>query len=154
MAGSKWRSRKIYGDTLKVNTDGGSGGKGLESRAGDILTQLSKHSVINSSPAEVLYGRYWRNRLPDLMHTDEDYKKRMKLYADQRRRTRVHGIQVGDWVLLRKEKKLLRKTEPFYEVEPYRVIEMKESMISAKNQKRSITRNCSMFQEVGEKSEC
>ena len=110
------------------------------------------HSVINSSPAEVLYGRYWRNRLPDLMHTDEDYKKRMELYADQRRRTREH--QVGDWVLLRKEKKLLRKTEPFNEAEPYRVIEMKESMISAKNQKRSITRNCSMFQEVGEKSEC
>ena len=112
------------------------------------------HSVINSSPAEVLYGRYWRNRLPELMHTDEDYKKRMKLYANQRRRTREHGIQVGDWVLLRKEKKLLRKTEPFYEVEPYRVIEMKESMISAKNQKRSITRNCSMFQEVGGRSEC
>ena len=106
------------------------------------------HSGINSSPAEVLYGRQWRNRLPDLMHTDEAYKTRMKLYADQRRRTREHGIQVGDWVLLRKEKKLLRKTEPFYEVEPYRVIEVKESMISAENQKRSITRNCSCFKKL------
>ena len=50
--------------------------------------------------------------------------------------------------MLRKEKKLLRKTEPFYEVEPYRVIEVKESMISAENQKRSITRNCSCFKKL------
>lgn len=115
----------------------------------------TKHSGIDSSPAEALYGRQARNRLPNLKHTDEAYKRKMKLYADQKRRLREHEIHVGDWVLLRKEKKMLRKTEPFYELEPYRVVEVKKTMISAKNQGRTVTINCFCFKKLegGERME-
>jgi hypothetical protein len=98
--------------------------------------------------AELLLGRSVRNRLPDLHHTDAAYKKRMKEYADKRRRTKEHTILVGDWVLLKKEKKLMRKTEPFYETEPYRVIAVNYSMITARNQRHAVTRNCAFFKKL------
>ena len=72
----------------------------------------------------------------------------MKEYADRRRRTKDHTILVGDWVLLKKEKKLMKKTEPFYEMEPYRVTAVNDSMITASNQRHAVTRNCSFFKKL------
>ena len=48
------------------------------------------HPGTGYAPAELLLGRSVRNRLPDLQHTDEAYKKRMKENADRRRRTKDH----------------------------------------------------------------
>ena len=94
--------------------------------------QNTLHSGINSSPAEVLYGRQWRNRLPDLMHTNEAYRKRMCTRTNEDERETMHpGGRLG---VAQKGEEAAEKTEPFYELEPFRVIKMKESMISAENQ--------------------
>ena len=108
----------------------------------------TKHAGTGFTPAELLFGRKLRDRLPDLFHTDEAYKSRMKEQADKKRRAKEHGLQVGDWVLRRKEKKMLKKTEPYYEMEPYRVVAVKESMVTVENRNGIVTRNCSCFKKL------
>ena len=84
---------------------------------------------------------------PDLQHADHVYKERIKAAADERRRTKEHNLKVGDRVFLLKTKKLLNKTEPHYETEPYTIIEVKETMITARNAFKTVTRNCSLFKK-------
>ena len=119
--------------------------------------RATPHATTGISPAEALFGRKIRTRLPEpevtvpnidaeLRHNDFERKTKMKLYADNKRHTRVSDLQVGDSVLVRqpKENKL---TTPF-NPQPLEVIQKKGSMITAGNSRRSITRNSSFFKRI------
>ena len=114
--------------------------------------RATPHPATGRSPAEVLFNQQTRNKMPDLRHSDELYKQRLKEYADSKRRVAEHELKVGDEVFLMKTKKLLNKTEPQYEMDPYTVTEVKGTMITARNSSKSVTRNCSLFKKKKEKT--
>ena len=70
----------------------------------------------------------------------------MKAYADSTRHARVPDVQVGDRVLVR-QPKINKFTAP-YLPETLTVTARKGSMITAGNDKRSVTRNSSFFKKV------
>ncbi|KAK3739257.1 hypothetical protein QZH41_000263 [Actinostola sp. cb2023] len=79
---------------------------------------------------------------------DTHAKARMKEYADKKRHTQPHDIQVGDSVLVRQEKRN-KFTTPFEPV-LYTVISVNRSMITAHRttDEREITRNSSHYKKV------
>ena len=109
--------------------------------------RATPHPATGRSPAELMFGRANRTKMPDLQHADHVYKERIKAAADERRQTREHNFKVGDKVSLLKTKKLLNKTEPHYETEPYTIIEVKETMITARNAFKTVTRNSALFKK-------
>ena len=50
--------------------------------------RATPHPATGVSPAELLFGRPLRTRLPDLQQHDAAYKERLKEAADRRRRRR------------------------------------------------------------------
>jgi hypothetical protein len=88
-------------------------------------------------------GRTPRSRLPDLKQSDDDYKERLKEYADRRRRVEKHHFQVGDRVWLKKEGKLQKKTEPYYLPYPFVVVSVYGPTVTARNGQKEVTRNSS-----------
>lgn len=105
-----------------------------------------------------LYGRPMRTKLPELRVNrpsdapmrakDQKSKDTMKQYADRRRHTKILDLQTDDKVLVHKGKIHQRKTDSYYEPQPYTIVEKKGSMITASNGNHSITRNSSMFKPV------
>ena len=62
--------------------------------------RATPHPATGRSPAELMFGRANRTKMPDLQHADHVYKERIKAAADERRRTREHNLKVGDKVFL------------------------------------------------------
>ena len=71
------------------------------------------HSTTGRSPAELLFNRKLRGKLPDIStprsdlearDTDAERKGKSKMYADERRGARLSPVQVGDKVLLKQDK--------------------------------------------------
>lgn len=117
------------------------------------------HTTTGVAPAELLYGRVIRGRLPHLEHNinsrvvrnkalakDAEAKCRMKLYADKRRHAKPSNIQVGDRVLVKQTK--ANKLTTRYEIRPRRVTEVNGSMITASRDGHLITRNSSFYKKV------
>lgn len=84
-----------------------------------LAYRTTEHAMTGKSPAELLFGRKLRTKLPDigveekedaeLRSQDREKKEKMKEYADERRNARECNIGIGDQVLvtnLRKENKL------------------------------------------------
>ncbi|XP_055604996.1 uncharacterized protein K02A2.6-like [Uranotaenia lowii] len=85
-----------------------------------LLTyRTSAHTVTGRSPAEMMFGRKIRNKLPQLTESalndevvrdrDSFQKEKGREYVDTKRRAKASDISVGDYVLLkrmRKENKL------------------------------------------------
>ena len=111
--------------------------------------RATPHPATSKSPHEVLMGWKSRTLLPDLKHTDESYKAKVKQYADKRRRTSSHQLCFGDKALIRKEKAIFSKSESIYEVTPVIITEVKGSRITAKFEDtgRIVTRNSSSFKK-------
>ena len=119
--------------------------------------RATPHSTTGISPAEALFGRKIKTRLPEpeaavpnidaeLRHNDSEKKTKMKVYADNKRHTKLSDLQIGDSVLVRqpKENKL---TTPF-NPEPLEITQKKGTMVTAGNSRRSITRNSSFFKKI------
>ncbi|XP_055604561.1 uncharacterized protein K02A2.6-like [Uranotaenia lowii] len=81
-----------------------------------LLTyRTSAHSTTGRSPAEMMFGRKIRNKLPKLTASrpnDEEtrdrdciQKEKGREYGDKKRRARVSDISVGDYVLLKRMRK-------------------------------------------------
>ena len=72
------------------------------------------HTTTGRTPAELLYNRKLRGKLPDigsnpvvdheLRDRDSEMKGRSKIYADERRGARYSEIETGDRVLVQQEK--------------------------------------------------
>ena len=114
------------------------------------IYRTTPHIATERSPAEILFGRRNRNRMPDLKQSDEAYKNKLKEYADKKRRVREHNLKNGDLVYRKKEKGLLNKTEPYYKTEPYKVTDVKGTMVTVERSGQTVTRNCSFFKKKEE----
>ena len=120
--------------------------------------RATPHSTTGVSPAEALFNRKVKTRLPQssvvsdsalddrIRLNDTEGKCQMKAYADSTRHARVPDVQVGDRVLVR-QPKLNKFTAP-YLPETLTVTARKGSMVTAGNAKRSVTRNSSLFKKV------
>ena len=120
--------------------------------------RATPHTTTGVSPAEALFGRKLKTRLPQssivsdsnlddqIRLKDTEQKRQMKAYADRTRHARVPDVHVGDRVLVR-QPKLNKFTAP-YLPETLTVTARKGSMVTAGNNRRSITRNSSFFKKV------
>lgn len=112
------------------------------------------HCSTKKSPAEVLFGRPLRTKLPEFYpkqpscddtfrHADAAAKTKMKWHADMKYRAKSSNLKVDDIILCRQQKKgnLCSDFEP----QPYKVISVKGPMITALSGTRKITRNSSHF---------
>ena len=91
-------------------------GKNLKSEVDRFLMMYrsTPHSITGVAPAELLYGRTYRTKLPQLREIvvdsevrdrDAERKRKGKIYADNKRNAVESTIQTGDKVLMRQEKK-------------------------------------------------
>ncbi|XP_062541269.1 uncharacterized protein LOC134209290 [Armigeres subalbatus] len=80
-----------------------------------LVYRASNHSTTGRSPAELMFGRKIRTKLPQLTYTcvdDDDtrhrdavQKEKGKQYSDNKRRAKVGDLVVGDKVFLKRMKK-------------------------------------------------
>lgn len=103
-----------------------------------LAYRSTPHHTTGVSPAELLFKRKIRTKLPELNTTnnlDEEIRDRDRLrkekgkqYADATRHAKESEIKVGDEVLL-KQKQTNKLTTPF-ESEPYKVVEKVDSSVT------------------------
>ncbi|GFO27049.1 transposon ty3-g Gag-Pol polyprotein [Plakobranchus ocellatus] len=115
-----------------------------------LAYRTTKHSSTGLAPANVLFNRVVKNKLPaapiqtDPINTwitcnDAAAKAKMKHYADCKSYIKRSDIQIGESVLVKQSDKT-KPTTP-YEPIPYVVSNKKGSMITAKRHNKSIMRN-------------
>ena len=128
-------------------------GKNLKSEVVRFLMMYSStpHSITGVAPAELLYGRTYRTKLPQLReivvdsevrYRDAERKRKGKIYADNKRNAVESTIQTGDKVLMRQEKK--NKLSTTFKSEPFTVIQKNGNQIviradSGVQYKRNVT---------------
>ena len=105
------------------------------------MYRTTPHSTTGVSPAELMFGRKLRTRLPgieentveDLEVKDRDSgaKEKGKIYIEKRRQAKTSEIKEGDLVLL-KQKSLSKMTPPF-DPQPYRVVSKAGSSITVQS---------------------
>lgn len=100
------------------------------------------HPSTGKSPAELLFGRKIRNRLPnvtpqtvgfdqEIRDRDAEKKGLSKLYADDKRKARNSDIEVGDTVLVKREQ--MGKLDTAFVPEPYKVIDKAGSKVTVES---------------------
>ena len=121
--------------------------------------QSTPHSKTKVLPAQLLYNRVLREKLPSLprnakvlnRHREEkenqDKTKEIgKKYADKRRDTKSSNIKVGDTVLVKQKKQ--NKLSTNFATTPYTVTTVKGTKVVAENENYRITRNMSFFKKI------
>ncbi|XP_037136291.1 uncharacterized protein K02A2.6-like [Syngnathus acus] len=112
------------------------------------------HHTTNRPPAEVFYGRPINIKLPSISHppSDDDLRRtdglkkdKMKKYADERRNASHSVLKEGDVVLIQQRKtgKLVTPFNP----NPYKVITVKGTMVTAQRHEHKLTRHRSHLQQ-------
>lgn len=97
-----------------------------------LLTYHStSHSTTGKSPAELMFGRKIRSKLPvippvalddeDIRDRDKTAKEKGKIYGDHKRKAKDSGIEVGDRVLVKRMKKS-NKLDADFSPEEFEVI--------------------------------
>nr|XP_034319592.1 uncharacterized protein K02A2.6-like [Crassostrea gigas] len=119
--------------------------------------RATPHSTTKVPPAEALFGRNIKVRLPEnpkttkfrkteMRRRDENQKQKMKHYADKKNNAKHSSLRKGDRVIVQQKKR--NKLSTPYEIEPLEVIGKKGSMITASNENKTVTRNSSAFKEI------
>ncbi|CAB4009137.1 Transposon Ty3-I Gag-Pol poly [Paramuricea clavata] len=74
---------------------------------------------------------------------NKEEKEKIKVHADRRNNAKESQLKVGDYVLMQvpKDNKLSMPFNP----KPFKVIEIKGNMVTARNTERTVTRNVSCF---------
>ena len=99
----------------------------------DPFMKLTPHATMKKCPAELLFGRRFNTKLPDLRtnpakerkyiveakKVDKLAKERMKKYKDASRHVKDHDIEVGDLVIA---KRRTTKDGSIYDPKPYKVV--------------------------------
>ncbi len=117
------------------------------------------HSTTHTSPAELLFKRPLRNKLPSFSSLqnagnpvephivrDQKEKEKMKIHADRRNNAKKSELKVGDYVLIQIPK--TNKLSMPFNITPYQVIEVKGNMVTARNAQHTVTRNVSFFKTL------
>jgi hypothetical protein len=126
-----------------------------------LAYRSTPHSTTKVPPAQLLYNREIRGKLPTLPHNSKvinrhreakqnEQKQRGKRYADSRRHTRTSKLRVGDRVLVRQKK--TNKFSTNFSPTPYTIVAIKGSKVVARNQQHFITRNVSFFKKIAEQA--
>ena len=116
--------------------------------------RATPHSSTAVSPAELLFNRKISMKLPEICEKnnseiqakDSQAKQKMKEYADQRVQARESNINIGDAVLVRQKKK--NKFTTKFDPSPYKVVEIKGTMLTGVRNEKYITRNISHFKKI------
>ena len=116
------------------------------------------HCTTQVAPAELLFNRVIRTKIPALEITskplnkhklvrrnDRNSKAKAKIYYDKRQHTKPSDIKEGDLVLVKQERKT--KLTSKFDPKPYRVIEIRGTKATAERQEPQITRNISFFKK-------
>jgi hypothetical protein len=123
------------------------------------VTRATPHISTGKSPAELLFGRKYITRLPDIrvdqalgrqdiqeaLEVDRKAKERQKKYKDQKRYVGDHNIRMGDKVLL--ERKVTKSNSP-YDPIPYTVTQTHGTQITATREGAVRTRDAQKFKKV------
>ena len=122
------------------------------------------HSTTKVPPAELLYNRKIKGKLPDLRRkvkivnrhkeardNQEINKEKSRNYANQRRNVKEANLKVGDTVLVKQTKK--NKLSTNFDTRPHIVTQVRGSRITAEFEGRRITRNSSFFKKLVENTE-
>ena len=93
--------------------------------------RTTPHSTTGMSPAELLFRRKLRTRIPtidefsaedqEVRDRDSEAKEKGKLYADEKRQARESDVKEGDTVLLKQQQQ--NKLTLTFSPEPFRVLE-------------------------------
>ena len=79
-----------------------------------VAYRSTPHTTTGVSPAELLFGRKMRTKLPELKEEstesemrdrDDEMKAKVKRYADNKRNAQESDLAPGDQVLVRQERK-------------------------------------------------
>ena len=119
--------------------------------------RATPHTSTKTSPANALFGRPMKTRLPqlgkepessdDFIRGNDDLAKlKMKYFAELKSDFKPIQLKKDDTVLLKNEYK--SKRFPPYDPSPYQVGEKKGSMVTARRESSSVTRNSSFFKQV------
>ena len=118
--------------------------------------RTTPHSTTGFSPAEFLFNRKVRNKLPSghtsqsdlgakVKENDDRAKVMMKTYADAKVRAKTSTIKIGDRVLARQSK---HKLSTHFDPLSFWVVCTNGTMITARRNGKYITRNVSHFKVV------
>jgi len=61
---------------------------------------------------------------------DKDSKAKVKAYADQKRQVKPHNLNAGDITLVKQKR--LNKASPHFEPVPYIILDVRDSMTTAR----------------------
>lgn len=121
-----------------------------------LMYRSTPHTTTGVSPAELLFGRKIRTKLPDLndkILLDEELrekdalqKMRGKDYYDKRNRVQDCNLRPGETVLLNKSKE--NKLSPEFDATKYQIINKKGNTVTVKSPSGNVfTRNASMVKK-------
>ncbi|CAB3999343.1 PREDICTED: uncharacterized protein K02A2.6-like [Paramuricea clavata] len=126
--------------------------------------RTTPHCTTGVPPSELLFNRVIKGKLPvinskkivnrhkEARDNEKTRQERNREYANQRRNTRKSDLQVGDYVLVRQEKK--NKLTANFNHKPYKVIKKTGSEILAQSKDGHIVkRNVSHFKRINKPRE-
>ena len=119
--------------------------------------RATPHPSTGMAPASLLYpGRRFRTLLPsypaagkaeeDVQRFNERAMARSKAFQDSKRRTKPSSLGLGDTVLVRQQKR--NKLTSYYNPDPFKIVAVKGSMITAARNGQKIVRNSSFFKKI------
>lgn len=124
-----------------------------------LMYRSSPHSTTRRTPAEMLFGRNIRDRIPGIhqpMEVDEETadrdkreKEKGKVYADKRRGAKPNQIEEGDSVLVKRptrQNKLVSNFDP----EVFKVVKRSggDTIVESEDSGRKYRRHVSHLQQV------
>ena len=123
-----------------------------------LKMRTTPHPTTKKSPAELLYNRHVKTRLPqtktligertdiaEAIKEDQKAKQRQKSYKDSKAYVKPHQINVGDQVLLKQKS---TKSTPPYDPAPYTVTEVRGHQITANREHQRKTRDAQKWKNI------
>ncbi|XP_028412059.1 uncharacterized protein K02A2.6-like [Dendronephthya gigantea] len=119
--------------------------------------RATPHSTTGKSPAELLFGRKIKTKLPavlvpplddaEMRSKDRQGKKKMKTYSDRRNHHKPSRVCVGDMVLIKQKRK--NKLSSRYNPKPALVTRKKGTLVTVqKTDGSTLSRNSSHLKKV------
>ena len=123
------------------------------------MLRATPHSSTGKSPAELLFGRKFRTKIPDIRvnpaaqrddiiqarQADVLAKARMKALKDSRSNVKPHSIKEGDSVILKRKSS---KANSPYDPEPFDVTNVRGTQITAERGQEVKTRDAQRWKKV------